>query len=90
MGGDPNLGTSAPVPTLGTSSNGTDSVVLEYSLSRHALGISRVETSGDLSGWTNAVPLKTEQWSEPDFIHLVLQFPADAASGFYRLVFEKQ
>ncbi len=89
MGGDPNLDTSAPVPTLGTSSNGTDSVFLEYSLSRHALGTSWVETSDDLSGWTNAIPQNTEQWNDPDFIHLTIQFSAVASNRFYRLVFEE-
>lgn len=90
MGGDPNLGSSAPVPVLGVSSNGTDSVVLEYSLSRHALGSTWIETSTDLSEWTNAVPQNTEQWSDPDFIHLKVQLPADAPHHFYRLLFEEQ
>jgi len=90
MGGDPNIETSAPVPVLGSSSNGTDSVFLEYVLSRHALGTCRVETSDDLSGWTNAVPQNTGQWSDPDFIHLRVQFPADAPQHYYRLIFEEQ
>ena len=90
MGGDPNLDTSAPVPVLGASTNGPTSVVLEYSLSRHALGTCRVETSADLSGWMPAVPQNTEQWSDPDFIHLTVQFPADAPQHYYRLVFEGQ
>lgn len=89
MGGDPNLGTSAPVPAIDPSTNGTDSVVLEYSLSRRSLGSSWVETSVDLSGWTNAVPQNTEQWSDLDFIHLTIQFSAAASNRFYRLVFEE-
>ncbi len=90
MGGDPNLGTSAPVPALGTSSNGTDSVVLEYALSRHASGTNWIEVSGDLSGWTNAVPQSTEQWNDSDFIHLKVHLSADAPQHYYRLVFEAQ
>ncbi len=88
MGGDPNLGASAPVPVLGTSSNATNSVVLEYSLSRYAFGTNWVETSGDLVGWTNAVPLTTEQWSDPDFIHLKIFLSANDLTRFYRLVFD--
>ena len=90
MGGDPNLGTSAPVPTLGTASNGTDFVVMEYTLSRHASGPVWIEASGDLSGWTNAVPQSTEQWNDPDFIHRKVQFLADATNRFYRLQFERK
>jgi len=90
MGGDPNLGTSAPVPTLGTASNGTDFVVMEYALSRHASGSVWIEASGDLSGWSNAVPQSTEQWSDPDFIYRKVLLPADAPNRFFRLLFEGQ
>ena len=88
MGGDPNLGTSAPVPTLGTSSNGVSVVIMEYALSRHASGTSWVEASDDLSDWTNAVPQSTEQWSDPDFIYQKFYFPSDPSKQFFRLVFE--
>ncbi len=90
MGGDPNLGTSAPVPILGTASNGTDFVVMEYALSRHASGPVWIEASGDLSGWTNAVPQSTEQWSDPDFIHRKVLLSADAPNRFFRLLFDGQ
>ncbi len=90
MGGDPNLATSAPVPTLGTASNGTDFVVMEYALSRHASGISWIEASGDLSGWTNAIAESTEQWSDPDFTHLKIHLFADVPHQYYRLFFEGQ
>jgi len=88
MGGDPNMEASAPVPMLGASTNTAAAVVLEYALSRHASGTNWVETSGDLAGWTNAVPLTTEQWSDPDFIHLKRYFSADDSNRFYRLVFD--
>jgi hypothetical protein len=89
MGGDPNLASSAPVPNLGTSSNETAIVLFEYALSRHAAGVHWVETSADLSIWTNAVPQHTAQWVDPDFIHRALEFSADSSNRFYRLVFEE-
>jgi len=90
LGGDPNLETSAPVPSLGASSNSTDIVVLEYALSRHANGASWIEVSDDFSGWTNAVLQSTEQWIDPDFIHRKVFLPADAPHRFFRLLFEGQ
>ncbi len=89
MGGDPNLASSAPVPVLVRSTNGTDSVVLEYALRRDAYGTAWVETSADLSGWTNAAPQNIEQWSDSGFIHSALHFPTTAPSGFYRLLFKE-
>ena len=90
MGGDPNLASSAPVPTLGPSTNGSSYVVLEYSLIRHALGSCNVEASDDLEAWTNSIPTSIEQQSDSTFIHTMLRFSADASNRFYRLVFEGQ
>ena len=90
MGGDPNIGTSAPIPFLGPSTNGSSSVVLEYVLSRHALGASWVETSTNLVAWTNAIPEQVVQEEADDLLLMKAQFPSAEIYRFYRLVFEEQ
>ncbi len=87
LGGDPNLAASAPVPVLGSSTNGTDFVALEYALSRDAYGTTWVETSANLVEWTNAMPQANEHWRDTNFVHSAFHFQS-STNGFYRLVFE--
>jgi len=92
MGGDPNLGTSVPLPTIGHSIDpyGQPVATIEYTISRNALGQSRLNGSADLSVWTNTVPEIIEMQSDQDFIHLKVQLPADVPQYYYRLIFEEQ
>lgn len=88
MGGDPNLASSAPAPVLAPLTNGSASVVLEYTLGRNAHGTAWVEASFDLENWINVAPDYVEQQTDADVIHRKLNFPAEASNRFYRLIFE--
>ena len=86
LGGDPTLGTSAPVPALGTDSNGF--VALEYTLDRRAAVDVSVASSADLENWTNAAPSRAERQVGPETVRTRLLFPTTATNRFFRLRFE--